>query len=475
MIFKNHYKENLRVLQAFFPLRHAPEIVKGDLSMARDMTGGNITKHMLFYAVPLVFGNLFQQLYHTVDSVVVGQYYGKTGLAALGAAGPIMNILTFLIVGISMGTSILMARYFGAKSYEEMREEMGTSLTAGALLTAVLMILSYLGSGFFIWLTRTPEEIADSATVYLRIISIGLFFTFLYNLFSAALRAIGDSKAPLYVLILTTLVNVFLDIFLVGLLRMGVPGAALATIISQAVSGLALVVYIYVKVPLLQLKAADLKLNRDMLKLTVDFSSVSAVQQTTLYVGRLLVQSGVNSLGVDAVAAFNAVSIIDSYVLAPGDSLAASITTFTAQNLGGKKYRRIPQGLKCMFILAEVYTITVTVLVLLGRNPLLGIFLKPEETEAIRHGLSYLIPMASFYFLSGLNNTWQGYYRGLGRLKVTLSATLVQIPIRVVFTYLLLGFCGIQAVAIGTAIGWSCMFFYELSVYRKSGRVVESA
>lgn len=439
--------------------------------MARDMTEGNITKHMLFYAVPLVFGNLFQQLYHTVDSVVVGQFYGKNGLAAVGAAGPIMNILTFLIVGISMGTSILMARYFGAKNYKEMREELGTSFSAGILLTLVLMLLSYLGSGFFIRLTRTPEEIADQAAIYLQIISVGLFFTFLYNLFSAALRAIGDSKAPLYVLILTTIVNVILDIVLVGVLRLGVPGAALATIISQAVSGLALILYIYIKVPLLQMKPADLKLNRALLRLTVDFSSVSAVQQTTLYVGRLLVQSGVNSLGVDAVAAFNAVSIIDSYVLAPGDSLAASITTFTAQNLGGKKYDRIPRGLKCMFLMAEIYTVFVGILVFLGRNPLLGIFLQPEETEALRHGLSYLIPITACYFLTGLNNTWQGYYRGLGKLKITLWATMVQIPIRVFFTYLLLDLCGIQAVAIGSGIGWICMFFFELYVYRHGGRL----
>lgn len=441
--------------------------------MARDMTEGSITKHMLFYAVPLVFGNLLQQLYHTVDSVVVGQFYGKNALAAVGAAGPIMNILTFFIIGISMGTSILMARYFGAKEYEDMKEELGTSLVAGLLLTAVLTVLCYAGSGFFIRITQTPAEISASAALYLRIISAGLLFTFFYNLFSAALRAIGDSKAPLYVLVLTTIVNVFLDIFLVGVLKMGVAGAALATIISQAVSGLALIGYIYAKVPMLRLSLGDLRLNKALLKLTIDFSSVSAIQQTTLYVGRLLVQSGVNSLGVDAVAAFNAVSIIDSYVLAPGDSLAASITTFTAQNLGGKKYKRIPQGLKCMFFLAEAYTILVTVLVLLGRNPLLGIFLKPEETEAIRHGLSYLIPMASFYFLSGINNTWQGYYRGLGRLKITLFATLVQIPVRVAITYLLLDACKVQAVAIGTAVGWVCMAVYELSVYVRSGRKVE--
>ncbi|MBP3925573.1 MAG: polysaccharide biosynthesis C-terminal domain-containing protein, partial [Clostridium sp.] len=200
--------------------------------MTRDMTEGNITKHLLFYAVPLVFGNLFQQLYHTVDSVVVGHFYGKSALAAVGAAGLIMNILTFLIVGISMGTSILMARYFGAREEEKLKKELGTSLTAGVLLTLVLAAVSFLGSAWFIRITNTPEEIAASAAAYLRIICTGLLFTFLYNLFSAALRAIGDSRAPLYVLILTTIVNIILDILLVGILRLGVTGAALATILS---------------------------------------------------------------------------------------------------------------------------------------------------------------------------------------------------------------------------------------------------
>ena len=434
--------------------------------MTRDMTEGSITKHLLFYAVPLVFGNLFQQLYHTVDSVVVGRFYGKNALAAVGAAGPIMNILTFLIVGISMGTSILMARYFGAKQEKELRRELGTSLTAGFFLTLFLTVVSLLGSACFIRITNTPIEIAAQATLYLRIICSGLFFTFLYNLLSAALRAIGDSRAPLFVLILTTIVNVILDLLLVGVLRLGITGAALATILSQAVSGISLLLYIRLRVPLLCLQWEDFKLSRELLRLTIDFSSISAIQQTALYVGRLLVQSGVNALGVDAVAAFNAVSIIDSYVLAPGDSLAASLTTFTAQNLGGKKENRIPQGLKCMFVMAEVYTVAVTLLVLLGRNSLLGIFLKPEETEALRQGLSYLIPMALFYFLSGINNTWQGYYRGLGRLKITLMATLVQMPVRVLLSYLLFDSCGIQAVAIGTAVGWVCMAGYEFAMYR---------
>ena len=431
--------------------------------MARDMTKGNITGHLIAYAVPLVFGNLFQQLYHTVDSVVVGQFYGKEALAAVGAAGPIMNILTFLIVGLSLGASILMASYFGAKDYQNLKDEFATSVLSGLLLTIVLSGISLTGSRLFIRLTQTPEEISAQASLYLQIISLGLIFTFFYNIFSAALRAIGDSRAPLYVLILTTIVNVFLDVFLVGICRLGVPGAAIATIISQAVSALALFVYIWSKVPLLRLGIRDLKLKTSMLKKTIDFSSISA--------GRLLVQSGVNAIGVDAVAAFNAVSIIDSYVLAPGDSLAASITTFSAQNLGAKEYDRIPKGLRKMLVIAEIYIILTTVVVLFCRHPLLGIFLKPNETEALRQGMSYLVPMASFYFISGITNTFQGYYRGIGHLMITLFATLVQIPIRVVISYALFGRLGIQAVAIGTTIGWACMVVFELLMYRRYGRV----
>lgn len=223
--------------------------------------------------------------------------------------------------------------------------------------------------------------------------------------------------------------------------------------------------------PLLRLGIRDLKLKTSMLKKTIDFSSISAVQQTILYVGRLLVQSGVNALGVDAVAAFNAVSIIDSYVLAPGDSLAASITTFSAQNLGAKEYDRIPKGLRKMLVIAEIYIILTAVVVLFCRHPLLGIFLKPNETEALRQGMSYLVPMASFYFISGITNTFQGYYRGIGHLMITLFATLVQIPIRVVISYALFGRLGIQAVAIGTTIGWACMVVFELLMYRRYGRV----
>lgn len=437
--------------------------------MARDMTQGGITKHLLAYAVPLMFANLLQQLYQTVDSIIVGQYNGKEALAAIGAAGPIMNILIFLIVGLSLGASILMSEYFGAHDYDALKAEMATSLVSGFLLTVVLSILSFAGSSLFISLTRTPAEIAPMAADYLRVISLGLIFTFFYNILSAGLRSLGDARAPLYVLCVTTVLHVFLAVYMVGTLNMGVQGAAYATVISQAVSSMMLFIYIKLKVPYLRLTLKELRIRMDFLKKTIDFSAISALQQTVLYIGRLLVQSGINTLGVDAVAAFNAVSIIDSYILAPGDSLAASVTTFTAQNKGAKQYKRIPTGLKTVIVMAEVYIITISALVLIGKNQLLGIFLKPEEVEAIRIGTLYIVPMACFYFLSGFTNSFQGYFRGIGNLRVTLVATIIQIPIRVVLTYSLLGRFGIQAVVIGTTLGWICMTLYELICYRKFG------
>lgn len=442
--------------------------------MARDMTKGRISTHMLSYAVPLIFANLFQQLYQTVDSIIVGQFNGKMALAAIGAAGPIMNIMIFLIVGLSMGASILMAEYFGAKDYKALKEEMATSLVSGFLLTVVLSILAFLGSGLFIRLTRTPVEIAPMAAAYLNVISLGLIFTFFYNILSAGLRAIGDSKAPLYVLGFTTVVHVILAMIFVGRFGLGVRGGAYATVISQALSAVILYAYIYIRVPYLHLNFSELRINRAFLKKTVDFSSISAIQQTMLYLGRLLVQSGINTLGVDAVAAFNAVSIIDSYVLAPGDSLASSITTFTAQNKGGKQYRRIPQGLKTMLIIAEIYTAAITFIIFPNSRRLLSIFLKPEELNAIHMGMLYILPMSSVYIITGVTNTFQGYFRGIGNLRVTLIATIIQIPIRVVLTYSLLGRFGIQAVVIGTVIGWLFMIAYELYAYRRYGRFKEN-
>ena len=434
--------------------------------MIRSMTEGNITKHLLLYSVPLLMGNLLQQLYHTADSVIVGRFNGKEALAAVGAAGPIMNILIFFIVGISLGTSVLMASFFGGGKLKTLKEELATALVSGGIFTGILMVLSFAGSGLFIRLTQTPEDIEQMATLYLASVSLGLPFTYLYNIFSSALRSIGESRVPFYVLVAATVTNIVLDILLIGSFHMGVAGAALATISSQAMSAFASFVYIQARVPMLRLTFGDLKINAGLLKDTIDYSLVAGVQQTVLYLGRILVQSGVNTLGIDAVAAFNAASITDNYILAPGDSLAAALTTYIAQNNGAKKRARIIAGVKRMLVIMFCYIAFATIVIFTHAGVFIGLFLEKAETNALELGVKYLTLMACFYILTTICQTFQGFFRGVGELKITLIATFIQIPIRVAGTYALLGVLGIQAVSVGVGIGWAVMSVYELWSYR---------
>lgn len=435
--------------------------------MARDMTEGSITRHLILYSVPLLMGNLLQQLYHTADSVIVGRINGKEALAAVGAAGPIMNILIFFIVGISLGTSVLMASFFGAGRSKVLKEELATALVSGGVFTGLLMALSFFGAGFFIRLTQTPEDIRGAATLYLSIVSLGLPFTYLYNVFSAALRSIGESRIPFFVLLAATAANITLDIALIGGMKMGVAGAATATISSQALSALLSFAYIQIKVPMLRLSLKDLTINRPLLKDTIDYSLVSGIQQTVLYLGRILVQSGVNTLGVGAVAAFNAASITDNYILAPGDSLAAALTTYTAQNHGAKKEKRITGGLRRMLMIMLCYIALATLVIITHARMFIGLFLDKSETEALTLGVQYLTLMASFYLLTVICQTFQGFFRGVGALKITLIATFIQIPIRVAVSYALLGNFGLRAVSLGVGVGWIFMAVYEIASYRK--------
>ena len=438
--------------------------------MTRDMTRGNIFLHMLFYSVPLLIGNVFHQLYNTVDSVIVGSVNGKQALAAIGAAGPVMNILLFLIVGISMGSSILMSGYYGAGKFDLLKSQMMTSLLGSLVFTLFLSLFSVLGSGLFLKWIQTPEVLIVDAGAYLRIISAGLVFSCIYNMLAAGLRAVGNSTAPLSALVISSVVNILLDLFLVGRLGMGIRGAAIATVVSQAVSAVFLTVYIYIKVPFFRFTSREFTLEAAMLQKTVRFSSVSAVQQTVLYVGRILVQSAVNTLGVDAVAAFNVTCIIDNYVLEPGNSLASALTVFTAQNEGaGERQGRIARGFAAALCMGLVISAATALAVLNGMDGLIGLFLKQWDEGVAAVGRQYLQLMCFGYVMTVLCNSFQGLFRGLGQLKATLTATLIQIPVRVILSYCLIGRLGIRAVAVGIMTGWAFMIIYQVSQCRRTG------
>jgi len=431
----------------------------------RDMTSGSVPRLMLWFTVPLLLTNLLQQLYSMVGSILVGRLVGKDALAAVGTAGSVFNVLMFIVIGLSMGASVLFAEFYGSKAYELLKREFSTALLCGLGFTVCLSAAAFALAGPILRLVNTPESLIPDARTYLRITIAGLCFTLLFNILASALRSVGNAKVPLVVLALSSAVNIGLTFVLVR--PMGVAGAALATVIAQALAALLCLIYIQIKVPVLTLKPRDLTIDFSLLRRTVSYSSVAAVQQSVLYVGYLLVQGAVNTLGVDAMAAYNAVSKIDGFALMPGIALGDAVSTFVAQNRGADKPERIRAGLKIGVAMGLIYCAGLAVIMLIFARSFMLWFLLPQETAAVAAGLSYLRVMAFLYSMTAVCNAFQGFFRGLGKMGVTLNATLVQIPIRVVLAYMMVGRMGLNALTLAMGSGWVCMIAYEILEYNR--------
>jgi len=310
----------------------------------KDLTKGNIPKQLIGFAVPTIVGNMFQLTYNAVDSIIVGRFVGENALAAIGTANPIMNIVIFFIAGICLGTSVLLSEFYGKRDMTSFKHEISTSMIIGFLFTVVSSFLCILFAGPLLRLLQTPTEILADATTYLRIIFSGLIFTFFYNIYAASLRSVGDSITPIIFLILSSVLNASLDLLFIGVFGFGVKWAAASTVIAEAVSAILCVLYIYRKVPTLRLSKKELVIKRHLLKITVRYSWATAMQQTCLHIGKVLVQGAVNPLGVESIAAFNAVNRVDDFAFTPQQNIASSMTTFIAQNRGAGNKERIKNG-----------------------------------------------------------------------------------------------------------------------------------
>lgn len=433
----------------------------------KKMTEGNVTKNIFFFTIPIFLGNIFQQMYNTADAVIVGRFSGKEALAAVGTAGPIMNILIFFVVGFSLGSAILMAEFYGAEDIEKLKKEIATTIKAGAVFIFLLSAVALFSIKYILILMNTPIEIMEMAEGYLRIIIIGLIFSFLYNILSAEMRAVGDSKTPLGILVIAVVLNIGLDIYFIKNLGMGVKGAAYATVISQIVAVVISLLNIYFRMPVLRLTLKEFVIDLTLLKKTMSYSLSYAVQQTIIFTGAVFVQGAVNPLGIDSIAAFNSGSRIDGFILTPGDSMGAALTTFISQNRGAGKDERIFKGFKSALTMSLLYCVATAILIFIFSGSIMKIFIESSEIEAIFLGRTYLKTIAFFYILTALCNTLQGFFRGFGRMDVTLIATFIQIPIRVVLSYMLTKYMGISGVAVGMGIGWIFMASYEGYLYMR--------
>jgi len=432
------------------------------------LTSGPITPQLLQLCLPLLAGNVLQKLYNSIDSLVVAYYLGNNAFASLGVAESVMNLFIFAISGACMGASVLIARFYGEKNFQRLRQQICVTVVLIGGCTLIGVILMQLFLPHLLNIIQTPPELYRNASVYLRCVLVGMVFTFTYNFLASTLRAVGNTRTALHFLLISLVYNLACDWFLVAVVGMGILGTAIATVTAQLLSSVLCLLYIWKKQPFLRVGREDMKLNTAMIRETSGYSVIAALQQSSLYLGKLMVQSAVNGLGTAAISGFSAATRVENLIQAFGISGSESIGIFVAQNKGAKEDKRAMEGfLKGSAILIGAGVVFSAALVL-GGNLFVTPFLGPEEVQARMLGGGYLRLLGWFYFLSFTGHAYVGHFRGVGKMNITFWATTTQIAVRVLGTYLLVNSMGLNSVALATGIGWivivifhSCCFLWE--------------
>ena len=439
--------------------------------MTKDLTTGKIMPILVNFTVPLVLGNLFQLTYNAVDSIIVGHFVGKEALAAVGICNPISTLMILFLNGLCMGASILMGIQYGAKDYKTLHRQISTTMLSGVVFSFFLTLFCVVFAVPILHLLQVDASIMEMTRQYLRIIFLGLMFTFLYNFFSSTLRALGDSASPLYFLIISAVLNIFGDLFFVIVLKAGSNGCAISTVLSEALCCLFCIIYIQKKVPILRLGKKWLVFDSRLLKKTIAYGWASAMQQVTVQMGKIAIQALVNTMGVSVAAAFAVVNRIDDFAITPEQNIAHAMTVLMAQNKGAGKNDRMREGFRCGMILEIVYGAAVMVICQVFAGELMALFVKDEEV--IGHGVIYLHLIAVMYILPAVTNAIQGFFRGIGDLKVTLMSSFTNMAVRVIAAapMILLWNFGIEALPYSYLAGWVAMLLVEtplmIRIYRK--------
>ncbi|NFO88079.1 MATE family efflux transporter [Clostridium botulinum] len=433
-----------------------------------DMTTGNPSKLIFKFALPMILGNIFQQVYNLVDTIVVGKFVGAHALAAIGSSFSIVVFITSIIIGLAMGANVILAQFYGSNEKDKFKIVSITSFLFIGAVTLVLMILSLNSIDFLLTIFNMPEELIMDSKAYLIIILSGLGFTFIYNLATAMLRSVGDSKRPLYFLIISSIINVILDLVFVINFNLGVKGVALATIIAQGISALLSCIYVYTKLSFIRFTKKDLKLDKDILKLVAKYSILTSIQQSIMNFGILIVQGLVNTFGVTVMAAFAAGVKVDSIAYMPVQDFGNAFSTYVAQNKGAEKFERIKKGIISSVKMIIIFCLVTSSLILVFSKNIMLLFVDEKEEEIIKLGVQYISVVAVFYVLIGFLFMFYGLYRGLGMLKISIILTVISLGTRVGLAYVLsatlLGACGIWW---SIPIGWALADALGVIVYKK--------
>ncbi len=422
--------------------------------MTKNMTVGSPMKLILGFSIPLFFGFLFQQFYSLVDTLIVGRFLGTDNLAAVGATGSINFLIIGFCMGICSGFSIPVSHKFGAGDYPGMRRYVANCIWLSAAFAAVITVLTtVLCRQILIWM-QTPENIIDGSYDYIWVIFLGIPVTFLYNMTSGVIRALGDSKTPVIFLLMSSFLNIGLDLFFIINLQMGVKGAAWATVISQGISGLCCLIFMVMKFEILRIQKGEWTPDSHMMRVLCGMGVPMGLQYSITAIGSVILQSATNTLGSDAVAAVTAAGRIGGFLACPFDAMGSTMATYGGQNVGAGKPDRIRQGLKSCILLGAGYAvIALLVSIFLGRS-LAALFLDVSETAIIDNVRLFLIVNAAFYFPLALVNIIRFLIQGMGFPTFAILAGVFEMAARTLAGFVLVPMFGFPGVAMGSPIAW---------------------
>ena len=440
--------------------------------MEKDMTTGSPAWAIFHFVLPVFLGTVFPQFYSMADTIIVGKFGGNKALAAVGSTGTIMFLIITSLIGMTVGFTVLTSQRFGAGDMDGMRKTVGCAAILSVIVSVVATAVSMLGMRSLLTIMNTPADIFDDAYAYIMIICGGIFAQVLYNYLASVLRALGNSRTPLYFLILAALLNIVLDLVFIIQFHAGAAGAAYATVISQGVSGVLCLLYIWKKVPVLHLKRSDWRLDWHIAKLQLGLGLPMALQYSITAIGTIMVQSALNSLGSTLVAAFTAASKIEQVVTQAYVALGTAMATFCAQNMGAGKISRIRRGFRDATLMGIVYSLFAALLVVTVGKYMTYLFIS-EEIETILPSVDiYLKCVAAFFIPLTVVNLYRNGLQGMGFGFLPMMAGVAELVGRGVTAVIAAGYGSYFGICMASPMAWVLaggllilMYFYIMKQY----------
>jgi len=433
----------------------------------KDLTEGNVARLILRFSAPMIIGNVFQQFYNLSDTIIVGHFIGKEGLGSVGASGPIIFTLISLIIGIASGGTIIISQLYGARNFSKLQYAINTLYIFIFLSSILIGLIGIIFSREIFSLLQLPIELMKNAILYFRIYMIGLPIFFLFYTTSAVLNGLGDSKTPLYFLIFSTILNIILDIAFIVLFKIGISGAAIATVVSECVAFFLIIMYLNRFSSVVKINIKNLNFNLTIFKKFIKIGLPSGIQHILVSFGMTIIQAFVNKFGTNIVAAYSAASRIDSIAMLPAMTLGNALSIFTGQNIGAGKNDRIKKGLRATCKLSALIAIVISAVVVFQSESLMKIFISKKETEVIYAGKEYLTIIGSTYFLFSLMFALNGIIKGAGDTFISMLITFISLwIIRVPLAYLLSIKYEYTGIWIATPISWAFGTFITYAYYK---------